>query len=84
MPLDRPLPACSWSKVCARAAAASAYGHEPGWGLAGAIVKSGDDCRQELLALQLIQELQDIWTGVWGGGSGVLAGRDACDHLGGL
>jgi hypothetical protein len=27
------------------------------------IVKSGDDCRQELLALQLIRELGDIWAG---------------------
>lgn len=81
VPLDCPLPAHSWSKVCGRTAAASPYGREPGWGLSGAIVKSGDDCRQELLALQLIQELQDIWTGV-GGGSRVLAGRDV-EHLGG-
>lgn len=73
-PCDCPyVPATSWSKVCARTAAASPYGREPGWGLAGAIVKSGDDCRQELLALQLIRELQDIWTGVCGvcgGGEG--------------
>ena len=52
-----------WSKTCARTAAASPYGQAPGWGLRGAIIKSGDDCRQELLALQLIRELQDIWAG---------------------
>lgn len=52
-----------WSKVCARAAAGSPYGALPGWALKGAIVKSGDDCRQELLALQLIRELRDIWAG---------------------
>lgn len=52
-----------WSKACARNAAASPYGDLPSWGLRGVIIKSGDDCRQELLALQLIRELQDIWTG---------------------
>jgi phosphatidylinositol 4-kinase len=72
------VPTRSWSKACARVASASPYGSTPGWGLAGAIVKSGDDCRQELLALQLIRELQDIWTGLcwWGErGRGLLAGR---------
>jgi hypothetical protein len=52
-----------WSKVCARNASASPYGHLPGWSLRGCIIKSGDDCRQELLALQLIRELADIWAG---------------------
>jgi len=49
--------------VCSRTAGASPYGPLPGWCLRGAIIKSGDDCRQELLALQLIRELQDIWAG---------------------
>uniref|UniRef100_A0A383W900 PI3K/PI4K catalytic domain-containing protein n=1 Tax=Tetradesmus obliquus TaxID=3088 RepID=A0A383W900_TETOB len=51
----------SWKARCARVRASSPFGCRPGWGLAGVIVKSGDDCRQELLALQLIRELGDIW-----------------------
>ncbi|WIA13888.1 hypothetical protein OEZ85_002460 [Tetradesmus obliquus] len=51
----------SWEARCARVRASSPFDCRPGWGLAGVIVKSGDDCRQELLALQLIRELGDIW-----------------------
>eukprot|EP00775_Hariotina_reticulata_P003444 gene3444-3715_t len=49
------------SDRAARVAAASSYSSLPGWQLTGVIVKSGDDCRQELLALQLIREFRDIW-----------------------
>jgi hypothetical protein len=51
------------SARAARVAAVSSYGSRPGWQLTGVIVKSGDDCRQELLALQLIREFRDIWAG---------------------
>jgi len=51
------------SDKAARVAAASSYSSRPGWQLTGMIVKSGDDCRQELLALQLIREFRDIWAG---------------------
>jgi phosphatidylinositol 4-kinase len=51
--------------VCSRTASASPYGALPGWALRGCIIKSGDDCRQELLALQLMRELADIWAGEW-------------------
>jgi phosphatidylinositol 4-kinase len=57
---------CSWAARSARVKAASPFGGCPGWGLAGVIVKSGDDCRQELMALQLIRELGEIWAGETG------------------
>ncbi|KAL9233341.1 hypothetical protein vseg_008358 [Gypsophila vaccaria] len=39
----------------------SVYGKLPGWDLSSVIVKSGDDCRQEHLAVQLISHFYDIF-----------------------
>ncbi|KAJ3138469.1 Phosphatidylinositol 4-kinase pik1alpha (PI4-kinase)(PtdIns-4-kinase) [Physocladia obscura] len=51
----------SWDAKCARVRATSPYGSNPSWRLISAIVKSGSDLRQEVLALQLIKEMQRIW-----------------------
>ena len=40
---------------------ASPHGRRAGWALRPVIVKSGDDCRQELLAAQLIAAFHSIW-----------------------
>lgn len=37
---------------------ASPYGHLPNWKLQSVIVKCGDDLRQELLAYQVLKQLQ--------------------------
>lgn len=50
-----------WSEKESRVRASSPYGQLAGWKLLGAIVKCGDDLRQELLASQLLQALQAIW-----------------------
>ncbi|KAG9334703.1 hypothetical protein JZ751_007238 [Albula glossodonta] len=39
----------------------SPYGHLPNWHLLSVIVKCGDDLRQELLAFQVLSQLQSIW-----------------------
>ncbi|RVW86819.1 Phosphatidylinositol 4-kinase beta 1 [Vitis vinifera] len=43
-----------WEVKKERICKASVYGKLPGWDLRSVIVKSGDDCRQEHLAVQLI------------------------------
>ncbi|XWS29887.1 hypothetical protein CRYUN_Cryun24cG0069000 [Craigia yunnanensis] len=43
-----------WEVKKERIRKASVYGKLPGWGLCSVIVKSGDDCRQEHLAVQRI------------------------------
>lgn len=45
----------------ARIMASSPHGRRPGWWVQPVIVKSGDDCRQELLAAQLIKAFHDIF-----------------------
>lgn len=51
-----------WGVRKARVRSKSPHGSRPGWDLRAVIVKSGDDCRQELLAMQLIATLHDVWT----------------------
>ncbi|XP_077404125.1 phosphatidylinositol 4-kinase beta-like isoform X2 [Vanacampus margaritifer] len=47
--------------ACRRIQETSPYGHLPGWHLLPVIVKCGDDLRQELLAYQVLTQLQAIW-----------------------
>lgn len=44
-----------WAEKKARLAASSPHGTLPGWDLAGSIVKSNDDLRQEAFVMQLIE-----------------------------
>lgn len=39
----------------------SPYGHYANWRLLPAIVKCGDDLRQELLAYQILEMLRRVW-----------------------
>ncbi|PWA90390.1 phosphatidylinositol 4-OH kinase beta1 [Artemisia annua] len=50
-----------WQTKKDRIRQASVYGKQPGWDLCSVIVKSGDDCRQEHLAVQLISHFYDIF-----------------------
>ncbi|GAV60362.1 PI3_PI4_kinase domain-containing protein [Cephalotus follicularis] len=50
-----------WELKKERIRKASVYGKLPGWDLRSVIVKSGDDCRQEHLAVQLISHFYDIF-----------------------
>lgn len=51
----------SWAEKCRRIRERSPFGAHPRWKLHSAIVKAGDDCRQELLALQLVYTFQSIY-----------------------
>ncbi|KAF3957253.1 hypothetical protein ACB098_02G112300 [Castanea mollissima] len=50
-----------WEVKKERIRRASVRGNLPGWDLRSVIVKSGDDCRQEHLAVQLISHFYDIF-----------------------
>uniref|UniRef100_UPI003AAE6B86 phosphatidylinositol 4-kinase beta-like n=1 Tax=Centroberyx gerrardi TaxID=166262 RepID=UPI003AAE6B86 len=50
-----------WEEKVRRIREASPYGHLPSWKLLSVIVKCGDDLRQELLAYQVLSQLQSIW-----------------------
>ncbi|KAK4467941.1 hypothetical protein MN116_008547 [Schistosoma mekongi] len=51
-----------WHVKCERIRATSPWGNLPGWILTSAIVKVGDDLRQEQLAYQLVTVLKNIWS----------------------
>uniref|UniRef100_A0A3B4FB25 Phosphatidylinositol 4-kinase beta n=1 Tax=Pundamilia nyererei TaxID=303518 RepID=A0A3B4FB25_9CICH len=50
-----------WEEKVRRIREASPYGHLHTWRLLSVIVKCGDDLRQELLAYQVLRQLQSIW-----------------------
>lgn len=50
-----------WQEKVGRIREGSPYGHLPNWRLLSVIVKCGDDLRQELLAFQVLKQLQAIW-----------------------
>ncbi|XP_018421917.1 PREDICTED: phosphatidylinositol 4-kinase beta isoform X1 [Nanorana parkeri] len=50
-----------WEEKVRRIREGSPYGHFPNWRLLSVIVKCGDDLRQELLAFQVLKQLQSIW-----------------------
>lgn len=52
---------CRFDSKCKRIQAESPHGRRPAWAVRPVIVKSGDDCRQELLAVQLISTFYDIF-----------------------
>jgi phosphatidylinositol 4-kinase B len=47
-----------WEEKVLRIRDSSPYGHLPNWRLVSVIVKCGDDLRQELLAYQVLCQLQ--------------------------
>ncbi|CAI5491560.1 unnamed protein product [Closterium sp. Naga37s-1] len=51
----------SWESLKTRIRQSSKFGTSPDWDLRSVIVKSGDDCRQEHFALQLVSHLSDIF-----------------------
>jgi len=51
----------AWKDKRERIRQSSPYGHLPGWGLKPIIIKAGDNCRQELLALQLVRTFAEIY-----------------------
>ena len=61
---DNPLMAAfgePWEQRSARVRASSPFGNDPAWQLISCIYKGGDDCRQEALAMQLIQTFDEIF-----------------------
>ena len=50
-----------WIDKVERIRRASPYGNQPGWCLKPIIVKAGDNCRQELLAIQLVRTFAGIY-----------------------
>ncbi|UPQ98972.1 phosphatidylinositol kinase [Chloropicon primus] len=51
----------SFAQQKARLRGDSVFGSQPGWNVRSVIVKAGDDCRQELMAVQLLKEFHSIF-----------------------
>lgn len=51
-----------WEDKVERVRSSSPYGDFPGWSLKPVIIKAGDNCRQELLAIQLAQTFSHIYS----------------------
>lgn len=51
----------TWAEKKDMIRATSPFGHFPGWTVKSFLVKSGDDLRKEMLAMQLIEYLQNIF-----------------------
>jgi phosphatidylinositol 4-kinase len=51
----------SFAQQKARLRGQSVFGGQPGWNVRSVIVKAGDDCRQELMAVQLLKEFHSIF-----------------------
>ena len=50
-----------WCDKVERVRSSSPYGTLPGWSLKPVIIKAGDNCRQELLAIQLTRQFRQIY-----------------------
>jgi phosphatidylinositol kinase/protein kinase (PI-3 family) len=50
-----------WKDKETRLRKSSPFGSHPNWGIQAVIVKSGDDLRQEQLAIQLIHTIHNIF-----------------------
>ena len=51
----------NWEDKVERVRASSPYGNLPGWALKPVIIKAGDNCRQELLAIQMTRAFAKIY-----------------------
>jgi hypothetical protein len=69
-----------WEEKAARIRKKSKFGKDPAWDLRTVIVKSGDDCRQEHLAAQLVSHFAGEGTCATGARC-ILYPRDPVNHI---
>ena len=50
-----------WDEKVSRIRESSPYGHIKSWHLVAAIIKCGDDLRQEMMVYQILETLKSIW-----------------------